>query len=88
MVSKNYKSNLALKNSIAAFLDKFPEHKRIREHNLPESAFKWYLECRQFGTVPHSGFGMGIERTVTWLSGIHHLRESIPYPRTIGRLYP
>jgi asparaginyl-tRNA synthetase len=62
--------------------------KRIREHELPESAFKWYLEARKYGTVPHSGFGMGIERVITWLCGIHHLRETIPYPRTLGRLYP
>jgi len=62
--------------------------KRIKEHDLPEEAFKWYLECRKYGTVPHAGFGMGIERTVTWLCGIHHLRETIPYPRTLGRLYP
>jgi len=61
---------------------------RIREHNLPEEAFRWYLDIRKYGTVPHGGFGMGIERTVTWLCGIHHLRETIPYPRTIGRLYP
>jgi len=62
--------------------------KRIREHGLPEEAFKWYLEIRKYGTVPHSGFGMGIERTVTWLCGIHHLRETIPYPRTLSRIYP
>ncbi len=61
---------------------------RIREHGLPEAAFKWYLEFRRYGTVPHSGFGMGIERAVTWLCGVHHLRETIPYPRTLGRLYP
>ncbi len=62
--------------------------KRIREHGLPEEAFKWYLDIRKYGTVPHSGFGMGIERTVTWLCGIHHLRETIPYPRTLSRIYP
>jgi asparaginyl-tRNA synthetase len=62
--------------------------KRIEEHKLPVSAFQWYLDIRKYGTVPHSGFGMGIERTVTWLCGIHHLRETIPYPRTLGRLYP
>lgn len=62
--------------------------RRIREHDLPESAFRWYLEARRYGTVPHSGFGMGIERVVTWLSGVHHLRETIPYPRTLGRIYP
>ena len=63
-------------------------HERIREHGLPEEAFKWYLEIRKYGTVPHSGFGMGIERTLTWLCGVHHLRECIPYPRTLSRLYP
>lgn len=62
--------------------------KKIREHKLPEEAFKWYVEFRRYGGVPHSGFGMGLERCVTWLTGIHHLRETIPYPRTINRLYP
>ncbi len=63
-------------------------HRRIRENGLPEEAFRWYLEIRKYGTVPHSGFGMGIERTLTWLCGLHHLRECIPYPRTLGRIYP
>jgi asparaginyl-tRNA synthetase len=61
---------------------------RIHEHNLPEEAFKWYLELRRFGSVPHSGFGLGVERTVTWLTGISHIRETIAYPRTIKRVYP
>jgi len=61
---------------------------RIREHDLPVDAFRWYLEIRKYGTVPHSGFGMGIERCVTWLCGIPHLREAIPYPRQIHRIYP
>jgi asparaginyl-tRNA synthetase len=61
---------------------------RIREQNLPEEAFKWYLDLRRYGSVPHSGFGMGIERVVTWLCGIEHIRETIPYPRTIKRVYP
>jgi asparaginyl-tRNA synthetase len=61
---------------------------RIEQHGLPVEAFKWYLEIRKYGTVPHSGFGMGIERTVSWLCGIHHLREAIPYPRTLSRIYP
>ncbi|MBP7147896.1 MAG: asparagine--tRNA ligase [Acidobacteria bacterium] len=61
---------------------------RIAEHNLPEEAFRWYLDIRRFGSVPHAGFGMGIERVVSWISGIHHTREAIPYPRTIQRLYP
>ena len=61
---------------------------RIHEHGLPEEAFKWYLELRKYGSVPHSGFGMGVERTVTWLCGIEHIRETIPFPRTIKRVYP
>jgi asparaginyl-tRNA synthetase len=61
---------------------------RIKAHGLPMEAFQWYLDTRRHGTVPHSGFGMGIERMVTWLSGIAHLREAIPYPRQIHRLYP
>jgi asparaginyl-tRNA synthetase len=62
--------------------------KRIREQKLPEEAFKWYLELRKFGSVPHSGFGMGVERVVGWISGIEHIREAIPFPRTIKRVYP
>ena len=61
---------------------------RIREHGLPVEAFQWYLDIRKYGTVPHSGFGMGIERCVSWICGIPHLREAIPYPRQIHRLYP
>ena len=61
---------------------------RIRQHDLPVEAFRWYLEIRKHGTVPHSGFGMGIERCVMWLCGIPHLREAIPYPRQIHRIYP
>jgi asparaginyl-tRNA synthetase len=61
---------------------------RIREEKLPEEGYTWYLELRRFGSVPHSGFGIGLERTVTWLCGIHHIREAIPFPRTISRLYP
>ncbi len=61
---------------------------RIRQHDLPEEAFKWYLELRRFGSVPHSGFGLGVERTVSWICGLHHIRETIPYPRTIKRVYP
>jgi asparaginyl-tRNA synthetase len=62
--------------------------KRIAEHKLPKKAFEWYLDLRRYGTVPHSGFGMGIERLVAWLTGSHHIRECIPFPRTINRLYP
>jgi asparaginyl-tRNA synthetase len=61
---------------------------RIRQHDLPQKAFQWYLDIRRYGSVPHSGFGMGIERFVTWVCGIPHLRQSIPYPRQIHRLYP
>ena len=61
---------------------------RIKQHKLPVEAFQWYLDIRKYGTVPHSGFGMGIERCVTWICGIPHLREAIPYPRQINRLYP
>jgi len=61
---------------------------RIRHEKLPEEAFKWYLELRKYGSVPHSGFGMGVERVVAWLCGIEHIREAIPFPRTIKRVYP
>jgi asparaginyl-tRNA synthetase len=61
---------------------------RLKQHDLPVDAFKWYLELRRFGSVPHSGFGMGVERTVAWLCGIEHIREAIPFPRTIKRVYP
>jgi asparaginyl-tRNA synthetase len=61
---------------------------RIKEHRLPTEAFEWYLDLRRFGSVPHGGFGMGIERCVTWICGLEHLRESIPYPRMLYRLYP
>ncbi len=61
---------------------------RLKEHNLPEDAFRWYLDLRKYGSVPHSGFGLGIERTVAWICGIKHIRETIPYPRLIQRLYP
>jgi asparaginyl-tRNA synthetase len=62
--------------------------KRIEEHKLPMEAFQWYLDVRRYGTFPHSGFGMGLERLVAWVCGIHHLREAIPYPRTLKRIYP
>ncbi|KAA0273248.1 MAG: asparagine--tRNA ligase [Chloroflexi bacterium] len=61
---------------------------RIKKEGLPEEAFKWYLELRKYGSVPHSGFGMGVERVVAWLCGIEHIREAIPFPRTIKRVYP
>ncbi|HUM04921.1 MAG TPA: asparagine--tRNA ligase [Terriglobales bacterium] len=61
---------------------------RIHEHNLPEEAFKWYLDLRKYGSVPHAGFGMGIERAVAWICGLEHVRETIPFPRMLYRLYP
>src|SRR5882724_6079579 len=61
---------------------------KIREHNLPEDAFKWYLDLRKFGGVPHAGFGMGIERAVSWICGLEHVRETIPFARTLTRIYP
>lgn len=61
---------------------------RIREHNLPQEAFEWYLDLRRYGTVPHGGFGMGIERCVAWICKLEHVRETIPYPRMLYRLYP
>jgi len=61
---------------------------RIHEHGLPQEAFKWYLDLRKYGSVPHSGFGMGIERAVAWICGLEHVRETIPFPRMLYRLYP
>jgi asparaginyl-tRNA synthetase len=61
---------------------------RIKEHNLPQEAFEWYLDLRRYGTVPHGGFGMGIERVVAWICKLEHVRETIPYPRMLYRLYP
>jgi asparaginyl-tRNA synthetase len=61
---------------------------RLQEHKLPQEAFEWYLDLRRFGSVPHAGFGLGIERTVSWICGLDHLREAIPFPRMIYRLTP
>ncbi|HKY61246.1 MAG TPA: asparagine--tRNA ligase [Gemmatimonadota bacterium] len=61
---------------------------RIREEGLPEQAYGWYLDLRRYGSVPHSGFGMGLERTVAWICGLPHLREAVPFPRLINRLEP
>jgi len=61
---------------------------RLDEWNLPREAFEWYIDLRRYGSVPHSGFGLGIERTVTWICGIDHLRETIPFPRMLTRVYP
>jgi asparaginyl-tRNA synthetase len=62
--------------------------RRIAEHNLPEESFGWYLDLRRYGTFPHAGFGMGIERVVTWICGLEHLRETIAFPRMLYRIYP
>jgi asparaginyl-tRNA synthetase len=61
---------------------------RIEEHNLPLDAFQWYLDLRRYGSVPHAGFGMGIERAVAWICGLDHVRETIPFARTLNRIYP
>lgn len=61
---------------------------QVKRHDLPMEAFDWYLDLRRYGTVPHSGFGLGLERTVSWVCGLEHIRETIPFPRTLGRLTP
>ncbi|ARI77281.1 asparagine--tRNA ligase [Halobacillus mangrovi] len=62
--------------------------KRYEEHDLTGEAYKWYLQLREYGSVPHSGFGLGLERTVAWIAGVEHVRETIPFPRLLNRLYP
>ena len=69
-----------------ARLDQLEE--AVRRHDLPREAYEWYLDLRRFGSVPHSGFGLGVERTVAWVCGIRHIRETIPFPRTLQRMYP
>ncbi len=61
---------------------------KIKEHELPQEAFEWYLDLRRYGSVPHAGFGMGIERAVSWICGLHHVRETIPFPRLMDRIRP
>jgi asparaginyl-tRNA synthetase len=61
---------------------------RIAEHQLPRAAFEWYLDLRRYGSVPHAGFGLGVERTVQWICGLHHVRETIPFPRMMGKIEP
>src|SRR5690606_7021527 len=61
---------------------------QVRAHQLPEAAFQWYLDLRRFGSVPHGGFGLGLERTVSWLCGSRHIRETVPFARLIDRLTP
>jgi asparaginyl-tRNA synthetase len=60
----------------------------IAEHGLPKDAFEWYLDVRRYGTVPHAGFGMGVERCVAWICGLHHVRETIPFARMMERITP
>jgi len=62
--------------------------RQIERHGLPREAYEWYLDLRRFGSVPHSGFGLGIERAVMWICGLQHIRETIPFPRLLGRMYP
>ncbi len=62
--------------------------RKIEEHGLPMDAFSWYLDLRRYGSVPHAGFGMGVERAVAWICGLHHVRETIPFPRLLERLRP
>ena len=62
--------------------------KRIEEHQLPLDAFQWYLDLRRYGSVPHAGFGMGIERFVAWMCGLEHVRETIAFPRMLNRTRP
>lgn len=61
---------------------------QIKEHNLPREKYEWYLDLRRYGSVPHSGFGLGIERTVAWICGLNHIRETIPFPRMLNKIYP
>ena len=62
--------------------------RQMETHNLPREAFEWYLDLRRYGSVPHAGFGLGIERTLHWITGVQHIRETIPFPRLLGRIYP
>ncbi|MBE9550624.1 MAG: asparagine--tRNA ligase, partial [Proteobacteria bacterium] len=68
--------------------DKDALYKKLVEAGLSPEQFSWYLDLRKYGSVPHAGFGMGIERTVAWICGVPHVREAIPFPRLIQRLYP
>jgi asparaginyl-tRNA synthetase len=61
---------------------------RIKNEGLNPDDYEWYLDLRRFGSVPHGGYGLGIERTVSWICGLHHVRETIPFPRLMGRIYP
>jgi asparaginyl-tRNA synthetase len=68
--------------------DKNLLQKKIKEHRLPEEDYEWYVDLRKFGSVPHAGFGLGIERTLSWLCNTKHIRETIPFPRLLYRIYP
>ena len=61
---------------------------RLLQHKLPREPFEWYLDLRKYGSVPHSGFGLGVERTVAWIAGTEHIRECIPFPRMLYKIYP
>ncbi|MBP8718712.1 MAG: asparagine--tRNA ligase, partial [Candidatus Atribacteria bacterium] len=61
---------------------------RIKEYHLPEEDYQWYIDLRKYGSVPHSGFGLGIERTVAWIANLPHIRETIPFPRMLNKIYP
>lgn len=61
---------------------------RMKEEGMPTAPYEWYLDLRRYGSVPHGGFGLGIERTVAWLCGLKHIRETIPFPRMMGKIYP
>ena len=61
---------------------------RMKEENLPIKDYEWYLDLRRYGSVPHGGFGLGVERTIAWLCGLKHIRETIPFPRMMGKFYP
>jgi len=60
----------------------------IKKHNLPRQAYAWYIDLRKYGSTPHAGFGLGVERTVSWICGLDHIRETIPFPRMLNRIYP
>jgi asparaginyl-tRNA synthetase len=60
----------------------------MQELNMPIEDYKWYLDLRKYGSVPHSGLGLGLERTIQWISGLHHIRETIPFPRMLEKIYP
>jgi asparaginyl-tRNA synthetase len=62
--------------------------RRVAEHGLSEATFQWYLDMRRFGSVPHAGFGLGVERTVAWITGVPHVRECIPFPRMMEKIFP